>query len=364
MIALSQITQVIQDGLNAFSSREFVIFNDVGEFKKSYRQDGSNNITRYVNGIMEGLAPTIVPMKNLQVVTQSFRVTFALDIDAMDKDANGNYIEVENIRNILTGYISSVNAQPYTLSETEEDGVSFEVTPTFSGVTVGTATQMSPIGNALPMYLDFSCIFIQSGANTNTVDFIINGENMLFSEYSATRTRTAETNMVANEPSQKTYAQANGLSLNLKMPLLSTTQSKLFEADVWGGTQNKAICVERHRAGANTQYYAYIMTHGNNAENGNVGQNVGQVIDLVEGKEDLLSYGTGWNVLSFTANSSNDKQVNIGDYHLSGLQGKKVAVIWWGDGTYARYTGNAGFIDNITKTYAHNGKYTIRMFSY
>ena len=108
MISLSQVTQTIQDGLNAIGDREFVIYNDVGEFKKAYREDGSNTITRYVNGIMEALEPTLMPIKNLQIVTQSFRVTFVLDMDALSKDeTTGNYIEVAQIRSILESYIAS-----------------------------------------------------------------------------------------------------------------------------------------------------------------------------------------------------------------------------------------------------------------
>lgn len=348
MISLSQVTEVIQNGLNAISDdREFVIFNDVGEFKDYYRQEGSNSITRYVNGIMEAMEPTIIPIKNLQVVTQSFRVTFVLDMDLLEKDTKGDYIEVANIRNLLTKYISSVNAIPYTLTN---DDVSFEVTPTFSGATVGTASQMSPIGNVLPMYLDFSCVFVESGVNTNNVEFIINGESMFFSDYSASRVRTAETSMVANEPSQKTFIQANGLSLNLSMPLLQTTQSKDIEADVWGGSQNQAICVERYRANAKTPYSCYIMTYGNNAETGGVGQNIGQVLDLVEGKQDVLNYGAGWETTTFT-----------GTRRTLSMEANKVKVVFWGDGTSQHISKN---VTLIMHTYKVSGTYTIRVFSY
>lgn len=349
MISLSQVTQTIQDGLNAIGDREFVIYNDVGEFKKAYREDGSNTITRYVNGIMEALEPTLMPIKNLQIVTQSFRVTFVLDMDALSKDeTTGNYIEVAQIRSILESYIASANAIPYSATA---DDISFEVTPSFSGVTVGVATQMSPIGNMLPMYLDFSCVFIQSGANTNTVSFIVNGEDMFFTDYSVTRVRTAETNMQANEPSQKTFIQANGISINLSLPMLNTAQSKAFEQDVWSGTQNQAVCVERYRANANSPYSCYIMVYGNNSESGGVGQNIGQVVDFVEGKQDVLNYGTGWSIQTFTGTSKT----------LTLPTTTKANVVYWGDGTSEHL---AKTTTTKTHTYAENKTYTIRIFSY
>ena len=207
MIALNQLTTTIENGLNALNSADFKIFNDVGEFQNAYRGEGSNTITHYINGIMEAMAPTRMPIKNLQVLTQSFRISFVIDMDLLSKDTDGNYKEVKTIRNILENYITNVNGIPIYLND--DDAVSFEITPTYSGITVGTATQLSPIGNVLPMYMDFSCVFVQGGVNTNTVNFIINGENMYYQEYSITRTRTAETNMMANEKSSKTLTQAN-----------------------------------------------------------------------------------------------------------------------------------------------------------
>ena len=358
MIALSQLTEAIQNGLNAISTKEFVIFTDVGEFRKAYRGEGSNTITNYINGIMEAMTPTRMPMKNLQVLTQSFRISFVLDMDLLEKDTDGNYKEVKQVRAILEKYIASVNGKPFTLTDSES--VSFEITPSYSGVIVGTATQLSPIGNVLPMYMDFSCVFIQSGVNTNTVDFIINGENMFYQEYSITRTRTAETNMIANEKSSKTLAQANGISLNLKMPMLNTKQSKAIESDVWNGGQNEAVCVERYRANATKPYQAYIMIYGNNAENGSIGQNIGQVIDLVEGKQSELSYGANWTIASFTASSGSmaySKSVQ--------KTGLKAVVVFWGDGTTERYTPaqNSSSV-SISHTYLTEGTYTIRYFVY
>ena len=357
MIALSVLTQEIEDGLNGLDLANFKIFTDVGEFKNAYRQDGSNTITRYVNGVLEAMAPTRIPMKNLQVLTQSFRIGFVLDMDLLNKDTDGNYKEVKNIRAILEKYIASVNGVPF--SKNDSENISFEITPSYSGITTGTAMQMSPIGNVLPIYLDFSCVFIQSGSNTNTVNFIINGENMFFQNYSITRTRTAETNMIANEPSSKTLAQANGISLKLEMPLLNTTQSEEIEEDVWSGSQNEAVCVERYRAGAKTPYHAYIMIYGNNAETGAVGQNIGQSIDLVEGKQNELTYGNGWDDTTFTA------QVGALTKTLSlPSSAKNAVVIFWGDGTTSHIdTSGQNPPTTAEHTYAV-GTYIIRYFGY
>lgn len=361
MIGVEQIKQTLQDGFNSLNERndrEFIIFNDVGTFKHEYRAFASNDIIRYVNGIIESMQPTILPIKNLEIQTQSFRITFALDVVVLHKDSSGNYVEVEEIRNILEKYIAQNNAIPFYL--TDDDNKSFEVTPTFGGVTVGLETQMSPIGRMLPMYFDFSYVFVESGINTNNINFIINGENMFFQKYSISRTRTAETNMVANERSQKTLIQANGISINLQMPLLNTIQSQAIENDVLNGTQNEAVCVERVRPGANnTQIYnAYIMIYGNNSESGEIGQNVGQVVDLVEGKQEELTYGTGW------GNTTFDVSTNSTEETLTLPQYTNAVVIFWGDGTIQKVKKNAT-TPQTTATHTYNaGSYIVRYFSY
>lgn len=357
MIALSQLTAEIESGLNGLDLADFKIFTDVGEFQGAYRQEGSNLITHYVNGIMEAMAPTRMPLKNLQVLTQSFRIGFVLDMDLLGKDTDGNYKEVKDIRKILEKYIASINGLPFTLQDA--DNVSFEITPSYSGITVGTAMQMSPIGNVLPIYMDFSCVFIESGANTNTVNFIINGEDMFFQNYSITRTRTAETNMLANQPSQKTLVQANGISLKLEMPLLNSTQSKDIEEDVWSGSQNQAVCVERYRENAKTKYHAYIMIYGNNAETGSIGQNIGQSLDLLEGKQSELSYGTGWASDSITLSGS-----ALGYGFSVTKTGAKACVIFWGDGKTSHVEATQSGVMSSNHTYSHAGTYTIRYFIY
>lgn len=356
MITLSELKAVIENGLNAMSSREFKLFADVGEYQKAYKPDDSNTVTRYINGILEALAPSRLPIKNLQVITQTFRISFVLDMALLEKDTDGEYLEVKQVRDLLEKYIIANNGKPYYLEDAEQ--VSFEVTPSFSGITVGTASLMSPIGNVLPVYLDFSCVFVEGGTNTNTVDFIVNGENMFYQDYSITRTRTAETNMIANEPSSKTLAQANGISLQLKMPLLNTEQSKAIESDVWSGTQNEAVCVERVRHAPNntTIYNAYIMIYGNNAENGSIGQNIGQVVDFVEGKQNELIYGTKWSTFDFTA--TNEEMTFTGAISITGL---KRVIVFWGDGKSETITPIRGNV-NLLHTYTQVGAYKIRIF--
>lgn len=362
MIQLSDILSRFQSQLNGLGNREFVIFSDVGEFQKAYREEGSNTIDRYVNGVGEMISQTILPIKNLQAVTETIRVTFLADMDLLEKDENGNFVEVLKLRELFEKYIKKYNGVSYFLTEgTGVDRIEYEITPSFNGVTVGVASQMSPIGNVLPIYFDFSCIIVESGVSVNSIHFIVNGEDMFFNEYSATRTRVAETSMVANKQTTKTYAQSNGLSLQLSTPLIKGKKSELIEDDVWEGGQNRAICVERFndRRGTKGKSNAYIMILGNNSESGTIGQNVGQIFNLVEGKRELLEYREtdGWHEIEVVVENAGNQSVLFPA--IATLPGQTAyRVIFWQDGTFEKNTSSTA----ISHYFAEPGTYIIRCF--
>lgn len=346
MIKLTKLAQIIESELNKSidGNREFRIYADVGDFQKSYKEYNSNQVTRYINGILEALAPSILPIRNLQALTQTFRVSFVLDMAILNKDANGNYIEVEQIRDVLERYIADNNGISFVVSD--DNGESFEFTPAFNGVITGTASQLSPLGQVLPIYLDVSYTIIENGVNTNTVQFILNGENLFFESYSVSRVRMCETNMVANEPSSKTLAQSNGISITLKKPLLQSKMSQDIENDLYAGTMNKAYCLQRVRG---NKKYNYIVIIGNNTENGALAQNIGQSVDFVEGKQGELTYDANWTVEEFTATDQNKME-------LISLVAQRTYVVFWGDGTSEEVSKTT----SATHTYEKNGTYTIR----
>ena len=346
MIKLTKLAQIIESDLNnaITGNREFKIYADVGDFKKSYKAYNSNEITRYINGILEAMAPSILPIRNLQAMTQTYRVSFVLDMAVLNKDENGNYIEVEQVRSVLEQYVAAKNGTSFTTSD--DNGESFEFTADFGGVITGTASQLSPLGQVLPIYLDVSFTIVENGVNTNTVEFYLNGENLFFESYSVTRVRTCETNMVANEKSTKTLAQANGLSVTFKKPLLQSKMSLELEDDLYNGGMNKAYCFQRVRGDKKRNYIVII---GNNVESGALAQNIGQTIDLVEGKQNELEYGDEWTI----------EQVSGASAEIT-LDKASTYVVFWGDGASEEISVS----EKATHTYATDGSHTIRYIKF
>ena len=62
MIALTSIANDIETKLNNLlantDNRSFKIFADLGDFQKTYKAYNSNEITRYINGVLEAQTPS------------------------------------------------------------------------------------------------------------------------------------------------------------------------------------------------------------------------------------------------------------------------------------------------------------------
>ena len=294
MIDTKQIREWLQANL-VDDDFEFAIFSDVAEFKKAYKDEYSNDAIHYVNAIIDPDVPTILPIKNLQVATQSVRVHFVFDIDLLSKDADGNYIEVDNLKRVLTDFITAKNGVPFAITE---NTISFEVTPQFSGLTDGLASQLSPIGNVLPVDMGITFTVVESGINSNNVSIKLNGEDLFYQSASITRSRLAETNVMGSGNATTTAIQSNSFSLHLNSPLLSSTQHLVLLNDNLSGGQNKANVLQ-----ITTPYQTntYIVTTGENTLSLEPAKNIGIAFDLVEIPVSIADFSNSsiWNGVQF-----------------------------------------------------------------
>lgn len=298
MIGTKQVRDWLQSQLYD-SEKEFAIFCDVADFKKAYKPDDSNTITRYTNGIVEAMQPTMFPIKNLQVATQTFIVRFPIDIEISGKDADGNYVEVERIKEILLEFASANNGKPFT--QADDSSVNFEVTPSFNGITVGVAEILSPLGHTLPIEMTISLTMVESGINTNNFDIVLNGENLYFQSGTLIRSRMAETNSMVVNGATTSAVQSNSMNVHLSSPLISSPQNLAILQDILLGGNNQANIVKiKAKYGVNAQNEdlyqenIYLMTFGQNQLSLEVGKNVGNSVDLVEVSPLIANFDNTW----------------------------------------------------------------------
>ena len=345
MIELKQLAKAIENSLNTITQTKiFKIYADLGDFQEYSRE--VNDYKKYVNGVLESLAPSILPIKSLQAITQTIRLSLILDAEMLGKDEDGNYIEVEQARSILEQFMASNNGVPSALVDTL--GVTFEITPAYSGVTVGEVALLSPIGKCLPIYLDGTYTIIESGVNSNGVTFSLNGKPMFAQAYTMTRLRTAEANTFSDKETAQTVIQTNGLSIDIRTPFLSNEIGALIEDDILDGGNNKAQWLQYKRGGKERNY---IVTFGTNTGSGEMSKNIGLQISMVEGRPDMLEYNKYWRTQEVIATAG--IPVSIGE-----LAEGFVGVCWWGDGTSS--TSEDGIFSH---TYQESGTYEARIFS-
>lgn len=308
MIGTKQVRDWLQSQLYD-SEKEFAIFCDVADFKKVYKLDDSNTITRYTNGIVEALQPTMFPIKNLQVATQTFIVRFPIDIEISGKDANGNYLEVERIKEILLKFASVNNGKPFT--QADDSNVNFEITPAFNGITVGVAEPVSPLGLCLPIEMNISLTMVESGINTNNFDVYLNNENLFYQQGTLIRSRMAETNSTITNGATTTAVQSNSMNIHLTSPLISSPQNLAILQDILLGGNNKPNIVKiKAKYGQNNlgqdlyQEKIYLMTFGQNQLSLEVGKNAGNSIDLVEVSPLIAEFDNTW-IYSYVVGTAN-----------------------------------------------------------
>lgn len=346
MINLTNLTQTIASQLNGLDTGlTFALFTDIGEVKKAYKPQRSNTVVHYVNGVLNVLTPQINPIKNLQAITLSLSITCLVDIDLDGKNTDGEYTQEIAVRSALSQYISQYNGIP--TSYTDTDGVVFTVVPAFDGITVGTAQQISPLGNTLPIILTGTFTFIENGINTNSVDIYINGENIYFDELAITRNRTKEESVFAGNDVTKAIIQANGLGLGLTLPLLNTTEMLAIEDDILDGGNNNAQMVQYVRG---TKVKNYIMVFGTNSGSFLPAKNVGLGVSLYEGRRELLTYSDNWKIYTYTVEAGDIVRFSTPSTNIYG-------VIFWGDDTSDVLT-----INGIEHTYTEAGTYVAYLF--
>ena len=341
MIETSVLAGILQDGLNANSDNiAFKIFADDGQFQKAIRN--VNTITKYVNGVYTIISSDLLPFKALNMYSITATLDLVVDVENAGKDANGNYIQVEKVKKVLNNYGNANNGQIFTI-----DGLDYQISAVYNFATVGTQQVLSPLGRCIPIQMWIRYQFVENGVNSNSANLYINGENIPFNTCSISRVRTVTNNNFTKQTVTKATCEQNGISIDVKMPLLSTTLSRKLTKDVLNGGNNNAVLVGVEY---NSESKVYLMTIGNNSSSFEINKNVGQDFSLIEVAEMVANTDDIQTAVTSTQN-----------YTLTNSTAtvKKCFVIW-GDGNteiVTRTDFQNDFI--ITHTYSTAGTYKI-----
>jgi hypothetical protein len=262
--------------------KHFKVFADEGELQKATKNYGEAP-KDYTSGIVEVISSSLIPVRDIRINTFSVQVTLFVDLALNGFNEEKESLNLMDIRTVLTNIIESINGTTEFVSFGEKK---FNQSITVNYPTNGQKTDIGFISDCLPIFWTFNLALTEDGINANDCKLLINGTDINFTRMVLTRKRTADSQNFNGDTSQKTIIQANGLSVDLVVPVQDNDISRLFMQDVLDGG-NFALNIE-----IETPLYTkrFIGTFGDTQASLDIASNVGGNMSIVEAKENVLDY--------------------------------------------------------------------------
>lgn len=175
MIQLTQLAQILEDGLNAEkgdllkTDREEYVFRvilDTTDYKKPTR-DG-NYVTHYIHGLLVQTGSTIETATVDGPSSASISARLDIIVPVLNgMDDEGNKEIVETVRNILDGYLSRNGTA--TVQDAENDTLEYSVGYAYSIAASGVRQKIDPIGDFFMFIISIDWSILSNGINASDI---------------------------------------------------------------------------------------------------------------------------------------------------------------------------------------------------
>lgn len=309
---LDEILQEIETGLNGNTrGYTFKIFSNLGDYKDAYRV--VNTIESNVYGIGRNLPIELLPLANVNMYRMNVEIEFAINIDTAQIDENGNYVDLDQIIDIINNYASTSNAVPFTVTTATE---TYQVLPVFTlpNVSDSVVMETSDLGEIIPVSFSVDCLITEGLVNSNSYQLVIDGNNINFEGLTFTKQRTANQYTYRGSSNTKTNIIQSAIGIDVTMPQFLNAGNDIVVSDLIGDTNNSIHVVELTvPLSTGNQTNKYYMTFGNGTITAQKGSNVGLNFSLVEYKIRELNE-MSWVEIQQVADSGVASQIfNVGD---------------------------------------------------
>lgn len=306
------------------------LYTDIGEFNAAYRERG-NRLEFPVCGIYRPGNMVLTPIKGLVLASMT------ADVELVGEEYN-----VAELRQKIDGLAQTQSGQTFTIEG--DGGKTYMVTVLYSSAYVGVKRDAPDnTGDVYPVRMTISYTIIQNGVSSNDVKFLIDGQEVYFTQWSVTRQRVTDIFCDREDSVMRGLVVQGGRSLDFVSPILSNTLGKAFLKATLGNINNDAHAVFVEIDG---EIFGFIGIWGNTSLTAQPQQNVGTNVSLVEGAENLLTYSDGWTVETISA-----QQTRIG-----AAEGETVYV-YWGDGSCEIIPQNTSALHTYTSAKDHTVRY-------
>lgn len=357
MIGLETIRENIQTTLNANQfGKVFRLYTNDGEFRKAFR-DG-NDITEYINGICRVSNSSLTPLKSLSILTMNVEVEFCIRVDNLEKDANGNYIEVLNIQALCENFVNSQNGQTITLTE---EGKTYVLAVNTEMPIVGVERLVPPLGKRLPITLQIFYTMVENGVNSSNVSLYIGGEEVPYTDLTIDRVFVNTVAQKATEEVGKTINEQNSVSISFVAPLTTTALGKDYTDIILDGGNNVALPVTIDYKSLDKKAN-YTMTFSSLKHTSSGVQNVGVQGTLVEVDTNVADFKT-LNIGKWTFGEAVINKQYADQYVSVSIPTQGKYFIDWGDDTSETGINSEEESIELSHNYANSGNYVIYIFT-
>lgn len=271
MIALSQLTALIEAGLNSNGQNiNFRLFSDEGNFKKALINRTEKK--RYTNGVVRVGTSAVVPISGVVVATESAVLELVVQLPNPETDEQ----IITAHRTVLDGYFSS-----FTVQKIIDNGKSYTVTTTYSLANTGTVEQRGHIGTSITFYVNLNLSYIENGLNSDEITYTLDGMKIPYTTVRTNKNPTLDSNVSSGSNGKSTSrASAFIRGWDFEMPALDgVALSEIIMDEIDSDTINVPHTLVKTRAGKS---YTYSVIFANTSDTVQGIQNAGLSFSLVE----------------------------------------------------------------------------------
>lgn len=238
MISLKEITQDIENGLNAVTSGQpeeydtlyFKLFSDTGRFRRAKKK--VNAVTDPVNGVVSLVSSQTTPNADGSLIAMlTCRVELVARLKDEEEDVmqevensgeqlveEGNATYVQHIRNAISSFTQS---QGFKNVE-DSDGQTYTVSVSYNFAETGTRAQRDRTGDSMTFVFYAYYNVIQNGQNSRSYVFRLDGQIIPYQQCTVSRTSISDADVYSGDASAKVTSSGSVFSVTLAVPVFKS----------------------------------------------------------------------------------------------------------------------------------------------
>lgn len=263
MINISKFVKNLENGLNALipqnSGWRFKIFEDFGELRNFIKENQTSETERIINGVAIQRPGEIAPIQGLS--NFDYIIDFAVYPPANPYDTDYS----ESVKNVLQEYITQ-NIGAAT------DIDNYAVLTNFDMLASGQYEQLPGLGSSISYSTTIYCSTIKDGLISNLATIKLNGETLIWFNFSIDCSRVQQPDSFENSENIKNVIVSQGNTFGFMLPYRNTEQLRALAKAIWEQDLTTTWELEYSDPIIGTQTKTVVMSQGTkNLQGGTIG---------------------------------------------------------------------------------------------